>query len=93
MTIDVTMELITAINNPTENNIHIYPNPGNGIFKLQGAQNSTIVINDIQGHKVFVKSDIENECQIDLSDYESGLYFVKIIQKDGSISMKKIILK
>lgn len=85
-------ELAVSVNE-IKDEFSIYPNPGNGIFILNGATNSMIEICDIKGNLIYSKSDIENNFAIDISANGPGLYFVKIIQNDGSISLKKIILE
>ncbi len=72
-----------------EDGLSIYPNPTNGAFtvKLEGEYRLTIT--DARGRLILTQDDV-NQSEIDLSSYESGVYFVKI-QKDGDFAIKKLI--
>ncbi len=85
-------ELVVSVNE-IKDEFSIYPNPANGIFILEGAANSLIEVCDIKGNLIYSKSDIENNFAVDISTNGPGLYFVKILHYDGSISMRKIILE
>ncbi len=85
-------ELVVSVNE-IKDEFSIYPNPGNGIFILKGSANSMIEVCDIRGNLIYSKSDIENNFALDISANGPGLYFVKIVQNDGSVSMRKIILE
>jgi len=87
----VETQLITSIN---ENRIdfNFYPNPGNGVFKLQGLSNSLIEVRDINGRQIRNQQLFENNSSIDLSELKPGIYFLKVITIDGFVTIKKIIL-
>jgi len=88
----ISCELIVGIEENVKH-LSIYPNPGNGIFKLQGVANTNIEVIDVKGRLIYNNSEIDNNCVIDISGSDPGIYFVKIIRGDGSISMKKIVLE
>ena len=80
----------------TDNNdVNIYPNPSNGIFRIENnstfnIHNSTIIITDITGRIVY--STNNPEAQIDLSHLGKGVYFVGInTSKDNYI--EKVIIR
>ena len=50
----------------------VYPNPGNGVFRLQGAQKGNIKIYNTRGRQVQVHWMSRNELQLDVA---SGVYF------------------
>lgn len=69
----------------------IYPNPTTGIVSISTSENITIdkiEIVDIVGETVSIQT--ENTSQIDLSDYSSGIYILKMYS-GGSVFQKKII--
>lgn len=73
--------------------VSIFPNPAKGKFKIFGAKNSSVEVIDVKGNLVYFSNAIDNNCSINLSEYGAGLYFVKIIQNDGSVSMQKIVIE
>jgi hypothetical protein len=76
-------------------NIAIYPNPSEGIFNIaMGTINpKTILVYDIVGKIVYSKSEFEtNQSNVafDISDVSAGVYFVKIISENKSVTRKII---
>ncbi|MCF6296276.1 MAG: T9SS type A sorting domain-containing protein, partial [Flavobacteriaceae bacterium] len=78
------------INEVTENEISIYPNPVKDILTINSKGNfETIIIYNQLGQQV--REVVSN--QIDISNLSKGLYFVKIISQSGKMEIKKIIKK
>jgi hypothetical protein len=72
----------------------IYPNPGTGIFTIEGAeQNSDIIITDVLGQVIFQTKAISKKTVTDLSNHPNGIYFIRVISKNGPVSKKIIINK
>jgi len=73
----------------------IYPNPTQNYLYIQFDNNTQkeIEIYSLNGHKI--KSLYTNEFinTIDVSDLSQGMYFIKILDKDASYMMKKIVKK
>ena len=72
--------------------ISVYPNPVKNILNIQNAENCTIQIIDICGR---VMNDFivnKQQYQIEISNYKSGVYFVKINQTENII-IKKIMVR
>ncbi|MFD2602268.1 T9SS type A sorting domain-containing protein [Flavobacterium suzhouense] len=76
------------------NLISIYPNPSNGIFKLELkgelAQDYALEIFNLQGQRVYQASLI-NFQEIDLSNQANGMYLMKFT--DGQSTITKKIIK
>lgn len=77
------------------NNLNIYPNPNNGQFtinKLNAINLSNAEIRDINGR--FIKSidlsQMQSSQLIDISEFSTGLYFMKINSTKGSGVIKII---
>lgn len=73
--------------------LSIYPNPINDMFIIQNENNigiSDLTITDVNGRtvKVINVNSIENE--INISDLNSGIYFINITNDNG-LAVKKII--
>ena len=60
------------------NLLNIYPNPANEILYIQNLNNSEIQIFDISGKLIFENQAISGNLNIDVSNYNSGLYFIKV---------------
>lgn len=77
------------------NNVTVYPNPSNGIFNiaLGNIEPSAIAVYDVTGKIIWSKAALQNattETSIDLSNAQTGIYFVKITADNQSI-VKRII--
>ncbi len=68
-------------------NIKLYPNPSNSILNINAQNagtNGTIEIFSIVGKKVLTqKLELSEATKIDVSDWDSGLYLVKILSDTG----------
>ncbi|WP_347216589.1 T9SS type A sorting domain-containing protein [Chryseobacterium sp.] len=71
--------------------IAIYPNPSSDYVNINnGEKIAKIEISNAEGRKI---SEIQNPDKIGISELPSGIYFLKIIFKDGKIQTRKIIRK
>lgn len=68
----------------------LFPNPNNGNFTLRLKNKAVISIYNLQGKEM--KSEIfeAGDQTLDISGYESGLYFVRIAEKNKRYSLKFI---
>jgi hypothetical protein len=87
--------LLTSINEKEgiENILSIFPNPSSGKFQLtlSNSKSGTIEVMDVLGNKI-LRSEIKNETtEVDLSDHQSGIYFVRITDPKGNFAVKKIV--
>ena len=91
---DITVSQSTGINNLEELGISIYPNPVNNVLNITSENENLkrITITDITGRIRYDKSEISKSEQIDLSSYNSGIYFVKL-DNGKQIYTSKIIKK
>jgi hypothetical protein len=75
--------------------IEVYPNPNNGLFKIafgnsvQGMKSIRIV--DMRGKSVAYKKTTLAQYQLNLTNLESGIYFVEILNNNKK-GVKKIII-
>ena len=77
------------------NNILIYPNPTNGKFLIDFShtrKNAEITINDITGRQVYKNISHTGFQNIDFSEQEAGVYFIKL-QIDDTIFNTKIVVQ
>jgi hypothetical protein len=68
----------------------IYPNPSTLNLSVEAPQKSEIEILNIEGQIVKKIKIEENNTTLDISDFRSGMYFIKLI-KEQEIAIKKFI--
>ena len=87
--------LPTNINNISQNNFTIYPNPSNGIFTINSEQltnnNEQLTITDITGKTIKQFTINKEQLTIDISEQSAGIYFIKIKTETGIYTDKLII--
>ncbi|MBN2891352.1 MAG: T9SS type A sorting domain-containing protein [Bacteroidales bacterium] len=90
---NVVMQIVENLND-LQNEVVISPNPTSGIFKINFSNisaNAEVEIFTVDGKKVLTSSITADKNEFDLSDYESGLYMIKITTKDRVYLQKLII--
>lgn len=100
------VDITTGIKNSTlENNFVIYPNPNSGTFTIQVNSeklkvNSEVEIYNVLGEKIQTSSfpaDIAGRIysyQINLGAQPNGVYFYRVLNKDGSLIEKgKVVIQ
>jgi len=76
--------------------VPVYPNPSNGNFCLKFDkyhENVDIIINNLMGQEIYSQKVCSNNVDINLSSYDSGIYFLTIIQGNKRMNSKLIIAK
>ena len=76
-----------SIEEVSESNVLLYPNPTNGIINIEGNGAMTISVMNTLGQKVMEKTATDNTI-IDLSTFGSGIYMVRIETENGTITEK-----
>lgn len=72
--------------------IKVFPNPSNGIFKIDTALPTEIKVVDITGKEVYSASNITNQSSINVSNLQQGVYLLKMKNELGE-QTEKIIIK
>jgi len=95
--IKVTINNITGVNEISlDNSIKIYPNPAKDFITIDfvntNKSETYIEIYNILGNLKEKKQVISVSEKINISDYERGIYFIKIINESDTI-MKKIVVE
>ena len=82
-----------GVENFTENNVSISPNPSTGIFTISGIPSEVssyiVTIFDIYGNRILEERDAQ---RINLSHYQNGVYMVYILADNNEIIVKKLLL-
>lgn len=70
----------------------VYPNPAKDyIFISSNKEGNNLVLSDLEG-TVIEKMTFEKKVRLDLSDYNTGVYYVKVIQENGKTVTEEIII-
>jgi photosystem II stability/assembly factor-like uncharacterized protein len=85
-------KLITSSQEITRlSKVNIYPIPTKNIVYIDNLSNQeTVVLYDINGKKLKMMKDLENKLKIDMSQFTTGIYFVKVENGDET-KMFKIV--
>ena len=78
----------------SSNGIRVWPNPASDFLhcaSLESAANKSAMLLDIMGNKVFSVVFSGDEISIDLRDYPSGLYILKVVE--GDLLTSRLIVK
>ncbi len=88
-------ENVLSVETINLDNFAIYPNPSNSLFNIElnnFSSKETLYVYDIFGRKVKTKKLNEQRTTVSLNGFSEGVYFFKIISKNG-MSIKKVIYK
>lgn len=92
--VTITVNVCAGINNLSFNDsdlsFHIYPNPSNGVFNMQLENDATIEITNILGSVVLIENINAGNYQLNLTNNENGIYFVKV-KTGGKTKTLKIV--
>ena len=84
---------ITSTKENLEPSLKLYPNPSNGLIaiEMEGMQN--VVVYNALGQALLSKKANDDALQLDLSGFEDGLYWVKVMTQNGKAVKTLIISK
>jgi hypothetical protein len=94
---EVNWGVCTGINEMSQANFEVYPNPNNGSFDIklndQSIQNATLSISNMLGQTLLEKKVINNTStiHIDAANLKQGVYFVKV-QTGNASYVRKIMV-
>ncbi len=94
-TMNLDVDTVGVNDNLLENALSMYPNPATDIVKLVNNSNITLeaaMVYDLNGKLVaeFDLEDMQTETTLDISNFASGVFMVKIIGDDAS-TVKRLI--
>ncbi len=88
---DVSLSKIVSVENLSEKNFEIYPNPTTGKVYIEDAEGAEVTIYNMVGEIVYRQSKTPVKATLDLSSYPNGSYLIQLV-KDQRISTQKIVL-
>lgn len=78
----------------TNENLQVYPNPASDyvlVSTSKSLQNVSIEIYNLLGEKVSLNTEISENTRIDLSNFETGIYTLRLMHGNEVLSTKKVI--
>ncbi|MCK5823566.1 MAG: T9SS type A sorting domain-containing protein, partial [Bacteroidales bacterium] len=91
-----TPDIVTSINNNINSNngkLRVYPNPARNSLNLYNdIEIKKVAVNNIIGSQIKVINNIHSKIiNINVSDFQAGLYFVSVYDKSGKVETRKFI--
>lgn len=83
--VDVVITDYTSVAENSDNNVAFYPNPANEVLNIKAETMKQVSIVNMTGQVVCLQNIDADEIAIDISSYESGMYFVNIMMESGNI--------
>jgi hypothetical protein len=89
-----TLSNSVGVNEISNLNFKVFPNPSNDKITLMASSASlySVEVYDVLGKRVYVQSNLQNAHVVNVSSFEKGIYFVRILQ-DGKQQVEKIIVQ
>lgn len=69
----------------------IYPNPTSSIFTVEGVNVAKVEVYNLVGQKVYEQQG--KVVRIDAANWDKGLYLVNILDQNGSVETRKLMVK
>ncbi len=83
----------TSVAENQENVYNIYPNPTNGNITICGEEINMVEVYNICGQKVMTVEANSSNVNINMSALTTGVYMVKITDKNGNETVNKVVKK
>lgn len=84
--------ILNVENVVVDNDVDVYPNPANDVVYIKGDDIQYVEIYNSIGIKVLYKNVNSSET-IDIASFASGMYFVRVVDRNGNIATRKIVKK
>lgn len=94
-TFNVMYSATAGLDENSMNEFSIFPNPTNDKFNISlkaGNSNAKLILQDVTG-KIMLDQAIQNNQQIDLSNYTNGIYFATIQSNNTVIGVQRVVKK
>lgn len=72
--------------------VKVYPNPSNGMVSVSTIDALDVIVFDTLGKQVFAQSAVQNGAQLNLSNLNSGVYFIQL-QNQSTKKTEKLVIK
>ena len=71
----------------------IYPNPTSGMVRIEAENLKSVTVTNLVGQQVYVISCEGDEMNLDLSQQQAGIYFVKVVTANGETTRRVSVMK
>ena len=88
-TVSFTTASTVGLNEQEIISLSVYPNPANDLVTITGQTEGTATLITVNG-QVLTTIDLEKQNKLDLSGYESGVYFIKYVSEKGTANVTVI---
>jgi hypothetical protein len=86
------VKILTGINDATDPQTNVWPNPAKGEVNIQSeARISQLTFVNYLGQVVYQTRSNSNMMNVNISEFETGIYFIKIYADDDVITRKLVI--
>ena len=78
----------------SNSSISFYPNPANTEITLSndGCESCSVVIYNVEGKQVYVKTNVSDKFKINVSEFNRGLYLIKLVDKENKSFSKRLVI-
>src|SRR5574344_768660 len=91
--VDTSLPRAVGIDNIIANNVSIYPNPCSNFVNISSENEiSNISFVNILGKEIFTDNIKSTSTTISLEKFPKGIYFIKIIDSKGNLTLKKLFV-
>ena len=73
--------------------VEVYPNPAKDILTVKAENLSNVTVYNMMGQKIMTQDVDDEELTINTSDFESGIYIVRIVADGNEITKKVSVIK
>nr|NQU90574.1 T9SS type A sorting domain-containing protein [Bacteroidota bacterium] len=71
-----------------ENQIFVYPNPAKDVLSISNNRNSSISVYNLSGQLMMKEVAVYATFRLDISNFESGIYIVKVLDEKATFTSK-----
>ncbi len=89
---DITYSSASSVKNNKFSKSFVYPNPAKDYVNIDKILNANIQINNISGKTVYTKNNCSENEKVNISNLNSGIYFIRI-ENNNEVFTKKLIVK
>ncbi len=93
--IDFTVTTASAIDEIRKRSFTVSPNPSTGIFNLIFSEAGSYLglrINQMNGKLVYYTDEVRKEMQVNLSNFDNGIYFLEALTEGGNVQREKLLV-